>query len=63
MEKGKVLESIDSEAPSPLDLPSGLSVPGRCESCMEKCKTEKPVMVELSPGHMAACHLYGDRQE
>ena len=63
MEKGKVLESIDSEAPSPLDLPSGCPFQDRCESCMEKCKTEKPVMVELSPGHMAACHLYGDRQE
>ena len=62
MEKGKVLESIDSEAPSPLDLPSGCPFQDRCENCMDKCKTDKPVMAELGPGHLAACHLYKARQ-
>ena len=32
------IESIESEAPSPLDVPHGCPFQNRCEHCMEKCR-------------------------
>jgi len=58
MDFSKPIESIDSEAPSPLDLPKGCPFRGRCAQCMEICKREKPKMTELEEGHSVACHLY-----
>lgn len=58
MDFSKPIESIDSEAPSPLDLPKGCPFQGRCAQCMEICKREKPQMMELEEGHSVACHLY-----
>lgn len=56
------IESIESEAPSPLDVPAGCPFQNRCEHCMEKCKTEKPVLNEVSPGHEVACHYVFGRK-
>ncbi len=58
MDFSKKIESIESEAPSPLDVPVGCPFQDRCEHCMEKCKQEHPVLVELEPGHEVACHLF-----
>ena len=38
MDFSKPIESIESEAPSPLDLPQGCPFQGRCEHCMDICK-------------------------
>ena len=51
----KKLESIESEAPSPLDVPTGCPFQNRCEHCMERCKKEMPELKEVAPGHEAAC--------
>lgn len=29
----------------------------RCEHCHERCLQEAPVLKEVSPGHLVACHL------
>lgn len=29
----------------------------RCEHCHERCFQEAPVLKEVSPGHLVACHL------
>ncbi len=58
MDFSKKIESIESEAPSPLDVPVGCPFQNRCEHCTEKCMKENPVLKELEPGHFAACHLY-----
>ena len=58
MDFSKPIESIDSEAPSPLDVPSGCPFQNRCEHCMEICKTERPVLKEIEPEHQVACHLF-----
>ena len=29
----------------------------RCEHCHERCLQETPVLKEVSPGHLVACHL------
>lgn len=56
MDPNEKIESIESEAPSPLDVPEGCPFQNRCEHCMERCKTEKPKLVEIAPGHEVACH-------
>lgn len=56
MDPHKKIESIESEAPSPLDVPDGCPFQNRCEHCMEKCKTERPVLKDIGPGHQVACH-------
>ena len=58
MDFSKPIESIDSEAPSPLDLPKGCPFQGRCEDCMDICKKEQPKLTEIEPGHSVACHKF-----
>ena len=62
MDQNEKIESIESEAPSPLDVPLGCPFQNRCEHCMEKCKTEKPVLKEVAPGHEVACHYINDKK-
>ena len=58
MDFSKPIESIESEAPSPLDLPQGCPFQGRCEHCMDICKKENPHLVGVENGHSVACHLF-----
>lgn len=58
MDFSKKIESIDSEAPSPLDVPPGCPFCDRCDRCMEICRQTLPKLRTLSEGHEAACHLY-----
>lgn len=62
MDPNEKIESIESEAPSPLDVPKGCPFQNRCEHCMPKCKTEKPVLKEIAPGHEVACHYVTDKK-
>lgn len=55
------IESIESEAPSPLDVPKGCPFQNRCEHCTEKCKTQKQVLKEVEPGHEVACCYVTDK--
>lgn len=47
---------IKGEIPSPMNVPKGCRFCTRCPQAEEKCRTECPVMREVTPGHMAACH-------
>ena len=58
MDFSQKIESIESEAPSPLDVPVGCPFQDRCEHCMEICKTQRPSLIDLEEGHQVACHLY-----
>ena len=58
MDFSKPIESIESEAPSPLDTPPGCPFQSRCEHCMDICCTERPALTELEQGHSVACHLF-----
>jgi oligopeptide/dipeptide ABC transporter ATP-binding protein len=42
-------------------LPQGCKFHPRCPHRFEPCDGERPPMVEVSPGHHAACYLYGRR--
>ena len=59
MDFTKKIESIDSEIPSPLDVPPGCPFQTRCEHCMERCRQVRPGLTELKPGHEVACHMFG----
>lgn len=60
MDPDEKIESIESEAPSPLDVPVGCPFQNRCEHCMEKCKTQRPGLQEIAEGHLVACHYVND---
>lgn len=48
---------IKGEIPSPIDPPSGCHFHPRCPHATERCRIEQPVLKEIAPGRIAACHL------
>jgi peptide/nickel transport system ATP-binding protein len=48
---------IKGEIPSPLDPPSGCHFHPRCPLADERCIREQPVIKEIAPGRLSACHL------
>jgi len=56
---GRELMAIEGEVPSLLNPPSGCRFHPRCPAVMEVCKRVKPRLVEVEPGRLVACHLYG----
>jgi len=53
------LETIEGIVPNLINPPSGCRFHTRCPYAMEHCKIEKPLLMEIKPGHSVACHLYG----
>ena len=50
-------EPIKGEIPSPLDPPSGCHFHPRCPFATERCRAEVPVLAQIAPGRVSACHL------
>jgi oligopeptide/dipeptide ABC transporter ATP-binding protein len=48
---------LKGDVPSPTNPPSGCRFHTRCPYAFDRCRLEEPVMKELQPGHLAACHL------
>jgi peptide/nickel transport system ATP-binding protein len=55
----KTFALIKGEIPSPINPPTGCHFHPRCPHAMEHCKTERPALKEMAPGHLSACHLNG----
>jgi oligopeptide/dipeptide ABC transporter ATP-binding protein len=49
---------LTGEVPSALNPPRGCHFHPRCPFVMARCSELEPALVELSPGHKVACHLY-----
>jgi peptide/nickel transport system ATP-binding protein len=48
---------IRGEIPSPLEPPSGCHFHPRCPHAMDRCRAEVPLIKEVAPNHLSACHL------
>ena len=53
-------EPVKGEIPSPIDPPSGCHFHPRCPHASERCRVERPVLREIAPDRLAACHLNDD---
>ncbi|PHN27899.1 ABC transporter ATP-binding protein [Pseudomonas sp. ICMP 561] len=49
------LATINGRVPTPAEMPSGCRFAGRCPFVIQQCREERPPLLELSPGHFAAC--------
>jgi peptide/nickel transport system ATP-binding protein/oligopeptide transport system ATP-binding protein len=46
---------LSGEVPSPVEPPSGCHFHPRCPVAMEHCAVQRPELIEVEPGHWAAC--------
>ncbi len=54
------LFNIPGNVPNPVDMPNHCYFKERCSKCTKKCSGDYPGMVQVSPTHYVACHLYGE---
>jgi oligopeptide/dipeptide ABC transporter ATP-binding protein len=47
---------LEGEVADPANPPSGCYFHPRCRYAVDQCKTERPELEELEPGHFVACH-------
>ena len=49
---------LKGDVPSPANPPKGCSFSTRCPRVFNRCRIERPELVQVEPGRMVACHLY-----
>ena len=57
------LYNIPGNVPNPVNMPQHCYFKERCAKCTAKCSGEYPGMVQVSPTHFVACHLYDGENE
>ncbi len=57
------LFNIPGNVPNPVNMPNHCYFKERCSQCIGKCSGDYPGMVQVSPTHFVACHLYGEKEE
>jgi oligopeptide/dipeptide ABC transporter ATP-binding protein len=49
------LAAIEGVVPNPTAMPQGCRFNPRCPFAVDKCRAEEPPLMEVRPGHLAAC--------
>ncbi len=62
LDDGTELYNIPGNVPNPVNMPNYCYFKERCARCTAKCSGDYPGMVQLSPTHFVACHLYGEEE-
>ena len=57
------LFNIPGNVPNPVNMPSHCYFKERCSKCIGKCSGDYPGMIQVSPTHYVACHLYGEEEK
>ena len=52
------LFNIPGNVPNPVNMPNYCYFKERCSQCVNKCSGDYPEMIQVSPTHFVACHLY-----
>ncbi len=60
LDDGTELYNIPGNVPNPVNMPNYCYFKERCAKCTAKCNGDYPGMVQVSPTHFVACHLYGE---
>lgn len=55
--RGRRRTLLEGDIPSPMNPPAGCRFHTRCPAAFERCKREAPVLNEVLPGQLVACHL------
>jgi len=56
--KREVSVDLAGEIPSPIDLPKGCYLAGRCPFANDQCHKEMPPIEDLGNGHLVQCHHF-----
>jgi oligopeptide transport system ATP-binding protein len=48
---------VDGDVPSPVNPPSGCAFHTRCRYAIDRCKVERPLLMDAGAGHQVACLL------
>jgi len=56
------LYNIPGNVPNPINMPNHCYFKERCAMCTGKCSGDYPGMVQVSPTHYVACHLYAEEE-
>ncbi len=62
LDDGTELYNIPGNVPNPIDMPTHCYFKERCSQCTAACSGDYPCMVQLSPTHSVACHLYREEE-
>ena len=54
------LYNIPGNVPNPVNMPTHCYFKERCTKCTAKCDGAYPGMIQVSPTHFVACHLYDE---
>ena len=59
---GKARTPVAGEVPNPLNPPPGCTFHPRCPHANERCKTERPALIEQPDGGAVACHAVEEKR-
>jgi len=58
LQKSKIRIPLEGEVPSPINPLPGCKFIERCPHATERCRSERPELKEVKPGHFVACHIF-----